>query len=150
MYSARDLEYDDLDRLISLYEHLHASDDPLPSRLEVEGIWKRLCESPGHLYFGVDLEGQLVASCTVTIIPNLTRGARSYGLIENVVTHADYRRLGLGRAVVSRALEQAWSRGCYKVMLMSGAARQSIHSFYEALGFDRDAKQAFVMRPDRA
>ena len=148
MHTVRELLYHDLDPLLSLYEHLHSSDVKLPSRREIEDIWRRLCESPDHLYFGVDLEAKLVASCTVTIVPNLTRGARPYGLIENVVTHADHRRIGLGRAVVSRALEKSWARRCYKVMLMSGAGRQSIHSFYEALGFDPDAKQAFLVWPD--
>jgi hypothetical protein len=35
---------------------------------------------------------------------------------------------------------------CYKVMLMPGAGRHEIHACYEALGFDRDAKQAFIVR----
>jgi len=147
MNSARELASADLDALLSLYEHLHATDAPLPARADLDSIWRKLCESEDHLYYGVDADGLLAASCTVTIVPNLTRGARPYGVIENVVTHSDHRRRGLGRIVVTRALDAAWRRGCYKVMLMSGMGRREIHSFYEALGFDRDAKQAFVARP---
>lgn len=147
MHATRQLAFEDLDALVALYEHLHASDAPLPSRRDVEDTWKKLCQSADHLYLGVDVGGLLVASCAVAIVPNLTRGARPYGLIENVVTHADHRRRGLGRAVVAEALDRCWSRRCYKVMLMSGTGRPQIHAFYEALGFDPDAKHAFIARP---
>jgi hypothetical protein len=49
--------------------------------------------------------------------------------------------------VISRALDESWHRLCYKVMLLSGAGRPEVHAFYESLGFDRDAKQAFIARP---
>ena len=35
--------------------------------------------------------------------------------------------------------------GCCKVV-QSGAARDAAHRFYESIGFDADAKQAFVVR----
>ena len=40
---------------------------------------------------------------------------------------------------------RCWVRLCYKVMLMSGVGREEIHGFYEALGFDKKSKQAFVI-----
>ena len=49
--------------------------------------------------------------------------------------------------MVARALEESWRRSCYKVMLMSAVERSEVHGFYEALGFDRDAKQAFIAKP---
>jgi GNAT superfamily N-acetyltransferase len=82
-----------------------------------------------------------------TIIPNLTRAARPYALIENVVTHAAYRRRGLGRSVMQAALDRCWSAGCYKVMLLSEMQRREVHRFYEELGFDRSSKQGFLIRP---
>ena len=62
----------------------------------------------------------MVASCTLTIIPNLTRACRPYGVIENVVTHTVHRGDGWGRALLQRTLAHAWRERCYKVMLMTG------------------------------
>jgi hypothetical protein len=42
-------------------------------------------------------------------------------------------------------LERRWDAHCYKVMLMSGLKRAEMHGFYEALGFDKHSKQAFVI-----
>lgn len=76
MPSVRDLGPTDLDALLGLYRHLHTEDDPLPDRSTVEQIWNDLCASPLHLYLGVESAGELVSTCTATIVPNLTRGAR--------------------------------------------------------------------------
>jgi hypothetical protein len=45
--------------------------------------------------------------------PNLLRGGRPHGMIENVVTH---------RAAIGAALDEAWQRGCRQVLLQSGRA----------------------------
>lgn len=147
MQVVRELKFGDLGALLGLYEHLHTEDDPLPDRSTVEQIWNDLCASPLHLYLGAESAGELVGTCTATIIPNLTRGARPYAGIENVVTHPDHRRRGYGAAVVAEALSRCWAAGCYKVMLLSGQERKEVHGFYEGLGFDKHAKQGFLARP---
>ena len=96
-------------------------------------------------------DGLIVASCTLVVVPNLTRGARSYGLIENVVTHAAFRRRGLGRRVLHHALAMAWELRCYKVMLLTGSREESTLRFYERAGFKRGVKTGFIAYPnDRA
>ena len=94
--------------------------------------------NPWLHYFVAEVDDQLVSSCTLTIIPNLTHGARPYGLIENVVTHAGYRRQGLGQAVLQHALGVAWEANCYEVMLLTGAKQPEVLRFYEAAGFKRN------------
>ena len=89
-----------------------------------------------------------MSSCALSVVPNLTRGCQPYGVIENVVTHADYRGKGYGKAVLRQALEYAWKRDCYKVMLLSGRKSEAVYRFYESVGFDRHAKQAFVARSE--
>jgi len=81
------------------------------------------------------------------IIPNLTRGCRPYGLIENVVTDENHRGKGYGKAVVGAALSHAWSAHCYKVMLMTSRQDEGTALFYESAGFDRHEKKAFVIKP---
>ena len=101
------------------------------------------------IYFGVFIDNMLVSSCTLSIIPNLTRGCRPYGVMENVVTHPNYRRKGLGKAVLKKALEYSWNCNCYKVMLLTGRMNEGTFQFYESVGFDRFVKQAFLARPKK-
>ncbi len=142
----RELAEADLDGLLLLYQHLHAEDNPLPARPELEALWSRLCASGDHLYRGGFRSGRLLASACAAIVPNLTRGARPFAVIENVVTHPDHRGRGYGSAVLQSLLASCWDRSCYKVMLLSAAQRDAAHRFYEANGFDQHAKHGFLIR----
>ena len=95
----------------------------------------------------VELDGALAGSCTLALIPNLTRGGRPYGIIENVVTRADLRGRGIGTALMRHALELCWAQGCYKVMLQTGRKDEEIMRFYEGAGFQRGVKTGFVAYP---
>ncbi len=143
--AVRDLGLTDLESLLSLYRHLHPHDDPLPERARVEEIWSAIVRDPSHLYLGAFVDESLVSACNAVVVPNLTRGARPYAVIENVVTDPNFRRRGIGSRVLRALLERCWERRCYKVMLMSGVGRAEVHAFYESLGFERNAKQAFVI-----
>ena len=145
----RALRENDLDSLLALYEHLHGSDLPPPERPVVESIWGELLSNPNYRYYGGFLDGELVSSCTLSVIPNLTRGCKPYGVIENVVTRADHRNKGYGKAILAHALADAWSSGCYKVMLLTGRLDSATLHFYESAGFDRHSKQAFIAKPSR-
>lgn len=143
----RPLHTPDLDALLALYTHLHATDEPLPARQVVEASWQAVLAQPGHTCFGCFVDGALVCSCVLGVLPNLTRGCRPYGVIENVVTHAAHRRRGYGRALLAHALDQAWAAGCYKVMLLTSRKDAATLRFYESAGFDAEGKQGFVARP---
>ncbi|WP_271575491.1 GNAT family N-acetyltransferase [Bradyrhizobium sp. CCBAU 11361] len=110
----------DLPEVLSLYRHLH----PHEARLETstaERVWSTLLRSGFMTVIVAQAAKQLVSSCTLAIVPNLSRGGRSYGVIENVVTHADYRKRGLGRRVLAHALDIASQADCYKVHLATGS-----------------------------
>lgn len=143
----REIRTDELQSLLSLYTHLHERDDPPPSAAVAEAVWSEALANPRISYFGGFASGSLVSSCTLTVIPNLTRACRPYGVIENVVTHAAHRGQGWGKAVLAHALAAAWRQDCYKVMLLTGRKDEATLRFYEQAGFDRHGKQAFVAKP---
>lgn len=143
----RELSSSELDALLALYAHLHESDLPLPPRPEVERVWAEALANPRCRYFGGFENGSLVSSCTITLIPNLTRACRPYGVIENVVTHTAHRGKGWGKRVLQAALAFAWESQCYKVMLLTGRKDASTLRFYEGAGFSREGKTGFIAKP---
>jgi GNAT superfamily N-acetyltransferase len=142
----REANINDFDKLLHLYKHLHP-DDVECSPEQLKNIWRTILYNPQFFkYFVVEDNGVLVSTCNLTILPNLTRGGRAIGLIENVVTHSDYRNKGNGRVVVQFAIDYAKSRNCYKVMLQSAKERTEAHKFYEAMGFSGSEKKGFVIK----
>ena len=127
--------------------HIHSVDEPLPPPAEVQELWRDILANPLFHYFGVEFDGRIVSACMLCTIPNLTRGARPFGVIENVVTHSDYRRRGFAKALLQHTLEFAWQANCHKVMLLSGVARKEAHSLYESVGFSKHAKIGYVATP---
>ena len=142
----REIADEELSALLCLYAHLHPSDD-MPPLGEALTTWKTLRQDPNQHFFGAYWNGALVSTCTLIVVPNLTRRLRPYGLIENVVTHPDYRQRGLGTGLLKHALTTAWERGCYKAMLLTGSKNEETLRFYEQAGFERGGKTGFVAQP---
>jgi GNAT superfamily N-acetyltransferase len=136
---------EDLQGLLDLYTYLHSDNIPLPPQQDLARIWGSMCDNPTIRCIVADLEGEIISSCILLVIPNLTRGARPYGIIENVITHPGFRRQGHAKAVLQYALELTQSAGCYKVMLLSNRKNQEAHQLYEDLGFDRYTKYGYVI-----
>ena len=137
----RDLGVDDLDALLALLQQLNPG-DALPS----PEVARAVMAHAGLRHFGLWEGDLLVATCNLATVPNLTRGGRSYGVIENVVTHEAHRGRGHGQAVVRHAIEQAWAGGCYKVVLTTSRQDPAVWAFYERCGFAAHDKRAFVIR----
>ena len=140
---------DDLDALLALYAQLNPVDAPLP-RERAAAILERILASEDFAIVVATRDDAVVATCYLNVIPNLTRGGAPYAAIENVVVERASRGSGLGRQVMRFALDEAWRRGCYKVLLQTGSRDPRVHRFYEACGFSASEKTGFVARPPRA
>ncbi|MBP2161397.1 MULTISPECIES: GNAT family N-acetyltransferase [Asticcacaulis] len=140
----RPAEQADLPMLLDLYRHLDADDVRCPDD-DVDSVFEQFLRYPGSAILLGLVDDILVASCAVVVIPNLTRGGKPYALIENVVTHTDYRNRGFGKAILAAAVDRAWVSGCYKAMLMTGSRKPSTLAFYEAAGFE-PSKTGFQVR----
>ena len=142
----RTIGHNELGAVLALYEHLQEGDEPPPDPSTAQTVWNEAVANPRIRYFGGYDGDELIACCTITVTPNLTRACKPYALIENVVTHREHRSKGWGKAVLVAAMKFAWDAGCYKVMLMTGRKDEAVFRFYESAGFNRHGKQAFIAR----
>jgi ribosomal protein S18 acetylase RimI-like enzyme len=73
-------------------------------------------------------------------IVSLTFGRSSYRLspfawCDDLYVRESYRRMGVGRRLVEKAVEIAREKECSNILLGVGQDREHVLSFYEALGF---------------
>ena len=104
---------------------------------------KLINDSDYHLLVGT-IDDDVVSSVTLVVIRNLTHNLRPYSLIENVVTHCDYRKMGYASAMIEEAGKIAKDNDCYKMMLMTGSKEESTLRVYERCGFNMNDKTAFI------
>jgi ribosomal protein S18 acetylase RimI-like enzyme len=139
----------DLPSLVALYEQLNPGDVLAPQE-HLASVFNEIISGPYFEFLVAELEDKVVGTCYLNVVPNLSRSASPYAVIENVVVARNLRRRGIGRAVVSFALARAWERGCYKVMLQTGSQSEATYQFYRSCGFSQTEKVAFVARPHGA
>ncbi|SFD98310.1 N-acetylglutamate synthase, GNAT family [Paenibacillus catalpae] len=146
MSNVRAIREEELQELLDLYHYLN-SDDPKLQAADVQELWNRIQQDRNMHHLVVEDNDRIAAACVLVLVPNLTRGARPYGLIENVVTHPDFRRKGYGTRVLQEALAIAWEQNCYKVMLLTSSRQEGTIEFYEKAGFVRGIKTGFIAKP---
>ena len=139
----REANKNDLNALLELYLYLH--EDSIPNQDEhLENTWKQIMEDKNHHLIVNEVDGKIVSSCVCVIIPNLTRNVRPYAFVENVVTHADYRKKGYASECLNYAKAIAKKENCYKMMLMTGSKSDATLDFYRKCGYNSADKTAFI------
>ena len=139
--------YGDFDPIMNLYRQLQP-DDPILDDETDRVVFKQIIQNDGLTIFVLEQNnGRLLSSCYVNVIPNMTRSASPYAVIENVITEASEQGKGYGKFTMAHALNHCWSAGCYKAMLLTGSNKKSTHAFYRSCGFISDDKTANISRP---
>ena len=90
---------------------------------------------PGQLLVVAVLDGEVVGTLQLSVIPGLSRGGALRAQLEAVRVANGQRGTGLGTALVGWAIEEARRRGCALVQLTSDKRRPDAHRFYGRLGF---------------
>lgn len=66
--------------------------------------------------------------------------------ILGIAVSSDYRRQGIGRALLSRTEEWGKENGVKFVRLNSGGSRKEAHNFYRAMGYDDEKMQVRFLK----
>lgn len=136
----------DFEDVLRLYRQLQPKDPVLHDGTD-RAVFMQILSSPDLHLFVLEIDGAVVATTYLNVIPNLTRSASPYAVIENVVVEETLRGTGLGRQIMAGTLRAAWEAGCYKAMLQTGSSKPATHAFYRACGFSADSKTAYLARP---
>ena len=135
----RDAEQRDLTAIVALY-----ADDQLgstrerpgePLAEEYLGAFRAVTDDPRTRLVVAEVDGEVVGTLQLTHLPHLVRRGGERAQIEAVRVASSHRGSGLGRELMTWAVDQARARGCALVQLTTDAARPDAHRFYESLGF---------------
>jgi GNAT superfamily N-acetyltransferase len=106
-----------------------------PDHEPYEAAFRRIDVDPAQLLVVAVLDGEVVGTLQLTVIPGLARAGALRGQIEAVRVRADVRGRGIGEAVLRWVVEEARRRGCALVQLTTDKRRTDAHRFYARLGF---------------
>ena len=141
-FSVRELEERDLQSgFIETLNFLRAVGNLNYSQLEA--IFKKIKSNPSNkIFVAVNSNGKVIGSTTLFIEQKFIHEGGMVGHIEDVVTHKDFRNMGIGQSLVQKAADTAKTAGCYKVIL--NCSEENL-PFYAKLGFK---KHGVEMRVD--
>lgn len=139
MVHFRKATYSDLPSIVGLL-----ADDELGSAREAAGLplaasyltaFSAIDSDPNQYLAVGEVDGVIVSTFQVTVIPTLARLGAQRGQIEGVRVARSHRGRGIGEASFVWAVEYCQRRGCEIVQLTSDNSRRNAHLFYEKLGF---------------
>lgn len=82
-----------------------------------------------------ELGGRIVACLQLVITHGLSRQGQARATLEAVRVATDLRGQGIGKQIVTFAMERARAKGASIMQLTSDKSRTDAHRFYEQLGF---------------
>jgi hypothetical protein len=107
---------DDFEHILRLYRQLHPGDPVLHDGSDA-AAFAQIAGSPGLHLFVLEAGGVVVATTYLNIIPNLTRSASPYAIIENVVVEETLR--GTGRGLLQSDAADGLAASCHTRVLQS-------------------------------
>lgn len=137
----REIVEDDIVKLLDLYTELHDNKMPIIDS-SLQKLWTEIISDKNHYIIVGEKDKQIIASCVLIVVPNLTHSQRPYALIENVITRKEYRNKGYATMCLNYAKSIAIQQNCYKIMLLTGSKQESTLKFYEKCGYNSNDKTA--------
>ena len=139
----REAREEDFSAIHTLMKELNPADTV--ENIDVrEAMYLKIVDDPSNYIFVGVHEEKIVSTCYLNIIPNITWKAAPYALIENVVTSATHRRNGYGRMCIQHAIDFAYYKGCFKILLMSSKRNDRTREFYSTVGLVQ-SKDGYAM-----
>jgi ADP-ribose pyrophosphatase YjhB (NUDIX family)/ribosomal protein S18 acetylase RimI-like enzyme len=129
----REARPEDEERVLELLPLIPANEGM--SVLEREAAAQRFRESLAIDVLVAEVDGKVVGLLVLAFMPTLS-GLRA--LIDDQAVDPDYRRQGLGAALVEAAIQRASRRGATHLLVDTSRGDAAARDFYEACGFEAE------------
>jgi len=137
--SARRAHADDLPAILDLLaddvlgrERENIGPPPHPDYLDA---FQAISDDPNQFLAVFEVDGEIAGCLQLSFIPSLSRQGAWRGQIESVRISSGMRGAGLGREMITWAVDMCRERGCRLVQLASDKTRREAAEFYRSLGF---------------
>lgn len=145
MITIRQATRDDLPALVSLYEQLEDM-GPIWSdaRFSSEDLnlsreaFSRLAQYPDYHIYVAQVGEELVGTVALLIMDSVANGIPS-GVVESLVVARPWRGKGVGRQLMTFAIDHCRTKGCFELTVKSRLENAAAHRFYESVGLRRRA-----------
>jgi ribosomal protein S18 acetylase RimI-like enzyme len=126
----RSAEADDAAALARLNAAFNDTSDP-PEQIAARLRDPRRVETP----IFAEIDGQIVGFAAVRIVPSILYAEPQAELTELYV-EAEYRRRGVGRALIDHAVRLAREAGADALLVLTGLDNEEAQRLYHATGFE--------------
>ncbi len=130
----------DASRIQELYRQLVA--DP-NINVTTAGIENLRGNRNNYLVVG-EMTERVVATAFLILCNDVMYGDQPFAVLENVVVDRDFRKCGVGSAMLSWIKDFCGIHRCTKIMLLSSSNRAEAHAFFETCGYRGNIKRGFV------
>jgi aminoglycoside 6'-N-acetyltransferase I len=113
-------------RLLELANDLRATPEHIAAHIRE----RAQVETP----FVAESEGQICGMVCLRLLPSLC-DELPYAELTELLVHPEYRRQGIGRALIERVEAEAAAQGAAELVFMTAWRNTSAHAFYHALGY---------------
>lgn len=136
----------DLASILALYKQPDMDDKVLS--IEAAGeLYLKMRANPHYKIYVAQVGQDILATFALLMVPSLVQQESYLAIIEDVMVSPKAQGKGVGKLMMSFALELAEKMDCYKLALSSNKKRETAHGFYRALGFVESGASLLVQAP---
>ncbi|NEQ55642.1 MAG: GNAT family N-acetyltransferase [Leptolyngbya sp. SIO3F4] len=127
----------DLPQVLDIYNHSGLEHNAVLTLTNIEQWFAKLQEYPRYTLWVACLDTKVVGTFALLIMDNLVHHGSPSGIVEAVGVAPNLQGQGIGRQMMTTAMTQCRSAGCYKLIISTNLRRKAAHTFYESLGFTK-------------
>lgn len=130
----------DLEALAELYKGFWNEKSSLS---KMKKTLNKIEKNPHYIILNAFDKDRLIGTLMAVLCDELYGNCNPFAVIEDVIVDENYRRQGVGSALMKSAETTLRKRNCKNILLITDSNRIPAQKFYESLGFPKGTHKAY-------